>query len=348
MTLRQRLSQGSKTDYIVRVGQLWLAHARRRNPPIPPWRKRELGLWHTDRPEVGPSEPSVRSTPLILGVTAVWNEDDVIWATVRNLFAQGADDVFVIDDESSDDTVSEARAAGATVIAQSSSGVYSEDNRHTRMRRIITEQTNLAGGDVWWIMVDADEFPRGPNGVTIRELIEDLPAWVDVVGSRTLEHFPDATSVFRPRTHPVQSMPLALWHYCPYCTRDHWKHQLFRVRNVDDLYPLPGHHIIGTADGRLVREAGPTLLMHHVPLRDRTRTEAKLRAAGASGGRYEKAPEKSPKERLAYRVSILDDLYNNRFDVVRNEFAGAPAVGLPLRNWRDLVPEAEQVLPEID
>ncbi len=51
--------------------------------------------WRTDRAAPGPSAPSSRSRPLIFGVTSVYDEDDVIWATVRNLFVQGADEVFV-------------------------------------------------------------------------------------------------------------------------------------------------------------------------------------------------------------------------------------------------------------
>jgi hypothetical protein len=322
---------------------LRVARLRGRNPGLTPWRKRNARSWQTFGPGAGPSAASTRSQPLIFGLTAVWNEGDVIWATVRNLFAQGADEVFVIDEESSDETREEAQAAGGRVVAQATSGVFAEAEHCRHIRRVIEEQTTEAGGDVWWIVVDADEFPRGPDGVTIRELVAGLPPWVDTVGSRVLEHLPDAASSYEPRTHPAASIPLAHWYNDPFCPHGHWKHQLFRVRSADDLYPLRGHHTVGAGDGRRIREASPSLLMHHVPFRDRTRTETRLSGAV----RYTDSPDEFTRLRIAYRLRVVGDLYENRHHVCENDSPGEPLRGITLRAWRDLVPEAERVLPEL-
>jgi len=42
-------------------------------------------------------------------------EEDVVEATVRNAFAQGAEAVYLVDNASTDATVARAEAAGATV-----------------------------------------------------------------------------------------------------------------------------------------------------------------------------------------------------------------------------------------
>ncbi len=334
-----------RSDRIVRAGQLAVARVRRRNPPPTPSAARNLLAWQTFEAGEGPSEPSRRPQPLILGLTAAWNEEDVIWATTRNLLNQGADEVFVIDDGSSDSTAGEAQAAGATVVEVAGSVSYSEADRSHRIRQFIDEQTTRAGEDVWWIVVDSDEFPRGPDGATIRAFVESQPPWVDTAGSRMLEHVPSATSSYRWRTHPAASIPLAYWYTYPYCARAHHKHQLFRVRAAGDIIPSSGRHTIATRDGRRVREASASLLVHHAPLRDRVETENRLRAAAA--GRYANASA-FPRARLAHRLEVLDSLYAGRFDAVRNELPGHRRRGLVLDDWRKLVPPAEQTLPGLE
>ncbi len=337
-----------RTDAVVRSAQIWNARLRRRYPAYPPEFKRHARSWRSELAAPGPSGRSPRARPPIFGLVGVWEEEDVIWATVRNLFVQGVDGVFVMDDESSDGTCEEARAAGATVLRESNSTRFEEplDFRNERMKSVIAEQTELHGGDVWWTLVDADEFPRGPGGATIRSLVGELQPWVDVVGSRVLEHVPGSTSSYRPRTHPASSIPLARWYNVPYCPRGHWKHQLFRVRAAGDVFPMRGCHTVGAGDGRRVREAGVSLLMHHTPLRDRETTRAKLE--GAVGGRYA-ATSPRVRRRLANRLAVLDDLYTDRFDRVPNHlFPGEPRRGLVLHDWRELVPAPERTLPSLE
>jgi Glycosyl transferase family 2 len=327
------------------VLEVLLARARRRNPPPPPWRRRAILRWQSHEPAPAAHTAARRGRPLLYGVSAVWNEDDVVYATVRNLFEQGADRVFVIDDASDDETVPEAVAAGAEVVRQPSDGVYSEVRRAGRIQQLVHDRTQAADGEVWWIVADGDEFPRGSDGRTIRDVVEELEPWVDVVGSRVLEHFPAAAERYRRREHPLPAIPLARWYVNPYCRRGHWKHQLLRVRRPGDLFPMPGHHTVGTADGRAAREAEATLLMHHFPLRNRERTEQKLRRSAAPSGRYAASPDTFTRWRIAQRLQALDDVYAGRWQLVPSGFPGERRIGVDLRDWRELVRPEERRLP---
>jgi hypothetical protein len=323
-------------DYPVRALEVAWADVRGRNPPPPPWRRRAAADWQTTASGPGPSLPQ-RSVPLIFGVAAVWNEEDVVAATVSNLFEQGADRVVVIDDGSDDDTRSEAAAVGAVVVGAASDGVYSEAARGAQIRSLVETETARAGGDVWWVVADADEFPRGGAGAMIREVVRELPGWVDVVGARVLDHVPPSADDYPHGAHPLPYFPLARWYVNPYCRAGHWKHPLFRVRSPGDVYPTPGHHVVGTGDGRRAREASTPILVHHFPFRNRQRTEGKLRRAAAAGGRYDRSPDRFTRRRLAQRLASLDDLYRGRYDLVAGGYPGGPRIGFSVCDWRELV-----------
>jgi hypothetical protein len=332
-------------DRLLRQFEVRWANVRRRNPVVPPWWRREMRRWQTQGSGPGPSEPSRRVVPLLFGVAAVWNEDDIIYATVRNLFEQGAQRVFVIDDESDDRTASEARAAGATVVTRSSDGRYSEVVRTRAVQELIAAETGAAGGDVWWLIVDGDEFPRGPHGATILDTVSALPGWVDVVGSRVLDHVPSSTSRYSQRQHPAEAFPLARWCRDPYCAVGHWKHQLMRVRESGDLVALRGHHVVRTGDGLPAREAEVSLLMHHFPLRDYERTAAKLARAVAPGSRYELSPNQFSLSRVRRRVVELEHCYADESHLQPSRYPGQRKRQSPPRRWPDLVDPSERDWP---
>jgi hypothetical protein len=319
-----------------------VARARGRVAPPPPWLRRRIAAWQVDGPGPGPVSPPARARPLIHAVVGVWNEEDIVFALVEHLHAQGVDRVLVIDDESDDSTAQEAAAAGAELLRLRSSGRYSEALRTQRFRDAIAAGTDAAGGDVWWLVLDADEFPRGPDGMSVRELVEDAPAWVDVVGARVLDHVPASSKEYRARRPPLQYFPHARWRRCAFCPRGHWKHPLMRVRWAGDVVALPGHHAVGTGDGRRAREHVATLLMHHFPLRARERTEARLRRAFAPGGRYAASPDWFTRERLRERLQALEHLYAGRYELVASGFCGDRLLGIEVCDWRELVAPLER------
>lgn len=325
-----------------------LARARRRNPPVTPWWRRYAGSWQVFESELTDPRPVVADIddrPLVYGLCGAWNEDDVIYATVANLYLQGVDEVIVLDDDSDDETAAEAKAAGATVVHDASDGIFEERRRAARINELIDEWTDKAGRPVWWVVVDADEFPRGPAGTTIAEYLRSLPSSVTTVGSRVLEHYPGSGSAPRRRHHPLDELPRARWHNHPACPAGHWKHQVMLARRPGELRFMPGRHTVAAPDWRRpVVESVASLLMHHFPLRDKKRTEEKFRAAASVTGRYTTSTDEFIKRRLAIRLQMLDLVYADRYDLVPNMFPGEPRIGTAVHDWRDLVPERERVV----
>lgn len=98
----------------------------------------------------------------IVALLATYNEERFVTSCIRNLVAQGAA-IYLIDNESTDDTVALARAAagkqlvGFETIAHD--GVY-------RWRRILERKQAVARAiDADWVMhVDADELHLPPRG----------------------------------------------------------------------------------------------------------------------------------------------------------------------------------------
>ena len=64
-------------------------------------------------PRRNPAEPRVLEDFRLFAIVGTWMEADVIEATVKNAFTQGCERVFLVDNESPDDTVEKAIAAGA-------------------------------------------------------------------------------------------------------------------------------------------------------------------------------------------------------------------------------------------
>jgi hypothetical protein len=332
------------SDLVVRAFEVMEARVRRRNPGPPPWRRRAIDGWQRVGPGEGPTERAQPETPLLAAVAA-WNEDDIIFVTVRNLFAQGANRVFVIDDGSDDHTGAEARAAGGTVVPRHSNGRYSEAVRAASIAQLVATETAAAGGAAWWLLVDADELPTGPDGMTVRHLVDGLPGWVDVVGSRVLDHVPHRGSSLSPREDPLVAFPLARLYHNSYCPSGHWKHQLIRVRRPGDVRSLPGQHVASSGDGRVLREPATSLLMHHFPLRGLDRTAAKYRAAIAPDGRYTRSPDAFSRARVTQRIHELEKYHAGECHLVLDPFPGRRRRPSDVRPWQEFVPPGERHWP---
>ena len=74
---------------------------------------------------------------LLNAVLCVWNEGDVIAATVRHALAQGCSNVFIVDNASSDNTVAAAVEAGAVLAASFDSKYFNEDLNVTYLNEVV-------------------------------------------------------------------------------------------------------------------------------------------------------------------------------------------------------------------
>lgn len=302
-----------------------------RNPPAPPWRRRASNSWQTTLTSVDAGPVGRHAERPLFGVIAAWNEEDVIWSTVTNLFREGCSAVFVLDDSSTDATAAEASAAGAEVVRREPTARWVESERAAAIDQLITTQTRKRQQEIWWLIADADEFPTISG--SIRNLLDRLPEAVDTLGSAVVEHYPAPGSKWSPRCNPLEIPGFVCPYPSNYCPQGHWKHQLFLRRRFDDPVPMPGAHTLRTASGRRILEWSEPIVMHHFPYRDLGRLERRIAGARNSTGRYGTSPDTFTSWRALHRLDVISELRAGRYDRISNSFPGQRRDRLDLHAW---------------
>lgn len=268
--------------------------------------------WRRSPGSPGGAAATPRPVPLV-AVIGTWNEVDVIGSCVANARLQGCERVLLVDNASTDGTVAAAEEAGAEVARVFETPRWDERRRVDIMTEVAREAVAAVGSaSVWVLFLDADEFPTGTKGRTIRSVVDSLPPTIRVVGSRAVDHYPERPEGFRPGTHPVDVAPRGVAVFEPMCLLGHWKHQLVRAdRREDGSIDLPdlalGFHSVARS-GRRWRETGEALLVHHVPFRNESAARARSGALLARTGTVD------PSHR---RQTFLDALYRGRWEEVR-------------------------------
>ncbi len=215
----------------------------------------------------------------LFAVLGTWMEADVVEACVRNAFAQGVEEVFLVDNDSPDATVAVAERAGASLAVSFSTRFYNEQMRIDIMNGVMREASFASGAEhVWWLWLDADEFPHGPGGMTVREFLGGLDRRFRVVGARYFDHYPSTSPAYVPGTHPLDTMPLCEERDRPgtcEAHERHFKHPLVRVdARGPALEVATGFHR-ATAPVPLY-EPAQHVFVHHFPYRDEEVTRARL------------------------------------------------------------------------
>ena len=136
--------------------------------------------------------------------------------------------------------------------------------------------SRAAGHDhVWWLYLDADELVEGPNGGTVRALLEGLDRSHRVVGSRTVNHYPRRDHPFVAGEDPRRTPTNAQERRGAACSSRHWKHPLVRWdAEGRSSRAAAGYHVVQT-DRRLV-EPRTALVSHHYQYRNLAVTAARL------------------------------------------------------------------------
>jgi hypothetical protein len=247
-------------------------------------------------------------------------EQDVIAATVRNARVQGCERVLLVDNASTDDTVREALAAGAELAEVFATERYDERLRLEIMNRVVQE-TSVAEGDdhIWWLWLDADEFPHAPQGHTIREHLEALDRRYRIVGARFINHFPDRVPAYLGGFHPLEFQPLCEEHRFG-CAQRHRKHPLQRFdRARPPIVCDRGFHRASSED-RPLREPIEGIYLHHFPYREEavTRRRLALLCAGDERGATRVVDGDDAADGMVPRFQTLDAVYRGAWDEVRS------------------------------
>ena len=89
------------------------------------------------RAAANPARPDPALPVRLFGIVATWCEEDVIEATVHNALTQGCERVFIVDNESPDDTLKRAATAGAEIARVYHTDYYDESRRLAEVSGVI-------------------------------------------------------------------------------------------------------------------------------------------------------------------------------------------------------------------
>jgi hypothetical protein len=297
--------------------------------------------------------PNVR----LFAIIGTWMEADIIASTVKNAFTQECERVYLVDNNSLDETVSIACENGAILARTFETEKYDESIRLHHMNAVMREVC-LSEPDrhIWWLFLDADEFPHGPWGMTLLEYLRTIDKRFRVVGSRFFDHYPSGSPAFVPGRHPLDFQPLCGEISVPMCARGHRKHSLLRFDKEGEVIEAGrGFHLVRCADA--VCEPEQPVFLHHFPFREELTTRARLGLLwnkDANGHSRADISSDSTSHMLA-RMRSLNAVYCQDWASVANfvpldpMYASLetkpPPSGVVLRRWDDLIgPEHHQPL----
>lgn len=325
---------------------------------LPSGVRRRVGLmrrtvrqrWTSERrPWVVTQDPPSTVAPLdnicLYAVIGAWMEGDVVADTVANAFTQGADRVFLVDNDSPDDTVERAVGAGAEHVLTFATKKYDERYRLALMNDFVRYQSEQSGLDhVWWLWIDADEFPRPERGGTIRDLLCAMDGRFRVVGGRFIDHYPTpGRPAFAPGDHPLDHQPLADELTIHVCDQGHRKHPLQRWdRKGPQIAADLGFHR-AISEQRPLLEPRDAVVIDHFPFRERSVTERRLEVLwGLSGEEARTERGHFTSAHMESRLDSLEAVYAGDWSSVGNFHPGRPDFGVSPVDWRELRPAISQ------
>lgn len=289
------------------------------------------------RHKPNPPRPELLPEFKLFAVLGTWMEEDIVEATVRNAFVQGCDAVYLVDNHSTDATVERAVAAGATLAESFETKSYNERVRILLMNAAVARMSLRSGSaHVWWLWLDADEFPEGPDGKTVRDYLSGLDASFRLVGSTYFNHFPKERPGYITGFHPLDFQPDCerfSWRQTSFCGSGHWKHPLQRFDAEGSfLTASGGFHTATTRPHTALFEPEGGIVTHHIQYREESFTRKRLERLTGSTSRNA-MNDSLGNTGIRKRFESLEAVYAQRWDKVDNQGLRGTELGVQLRPW---------------
>jgi glycosyltransferase involved in cell wall biosynthesis len=196
-------------------------------------------------------------TMLLNAVMCVWNEEDIIESTVKHAFAQGCSNVFIIDNASTDKTIEIALNSGAILADTFESKYFDEIQKVSHLNSVVKAYNDHESECcIWWLYIDADEFPNIDYEYRIIDFIKSLDSSVRLIHGYLFDHIPTHLPYNIPGYHPADFMPVAT------------KTKIAKIplvrydKGKQHLYSCSGAHTVDSA-GESIPMIKDVLNIHH-------------------------------------------------------------------------------------
>jgi len=290
-------------------------------------------------------------TPRLFAIVSSWFDADIIEATIANCFAQGCERVYLLDNASPDDTAWAAKKAGATIAEIYETEYYDEDLR-IRLQNEIIRKTTVAEktDDLWWFVLDADEFPGTWDRTPVIESLKGLPPHIRTIGCNCIDLYPMSENQYAPGQHPAECMTHGVWRRGGvnlWCGCGHWKHVTIRYLNgVYDFAHTRGNHSFAVPPSSSLQFYEPDfdLAFFHAPLRRKEDATQRLRALCESG-RSLWDDQAINSNGATKRWKSLDDVYEKRWsevEIPHSQVYGRNLRGITPLPWPTLLKQTQK------
>lgn len=310
--------------------------------------------WNFVKPSISRTECNRQDMPLIYAIVSSWHDGDIIYDTVRNCFNNGCEKVFLLDNNSPDDSVSEAVRAGAEIAEIYDTEYYDDDLRIRKQNDFIrTIVEKYQHRELWFLALDGDEFPTGHGIDTIQQTLGRLPGEIRTIGSKGIDLYPQKDERHIIGQHPASCYSHGINRIARFaCDLYHWKHVALRYfHGVFDIAQTRGNHRPASRVSHrpLYEPATLSLPIFHAPMRNEENARARLTAL--CGKKNEQGNHRSVGDDQVIdgqgaikRFHSLDMIYSQQWDKVElphSQMYGRHITGICPYPWQVLCPGLE-------
>jgi len=289
--------------------------------------------------------------PLVYAIISTWYDGDIVAATVKNCFDNGCTRVFVLDNDSPDNSVAAAVEAGAEIAEVYHTEYYDDDLRIRKQNEFIkhiVETSNYR--ELWFLCLDGDELPTGHCGETVQQTLGRLPGEIRTIGSNAIDLYPSRGEKYVIGEHPAIHFANGINRTAKFaCAMQHWKHVALRYFNcVFDIAQSRGNHLPFAKHSNVrIREPHIELPIFHAPIRNQEEATARLIALCAKpkdGKQHRSAGDDAVigGQGAIKRFKSLEYIFTQQWDKVElphSQMYGREITGVCTYPWRVLKPE---------